>query len=82
MYTMHRDDPTRLSMKNGLPYLFEELFWRAMHTLVSGHPWLELRPEYPNHTMKFGKYTGSSLQMLREEVWHSYDKDDVWLCLI
>ena len=32
-----------------------------------------------NHTMKFGKYTGGSLQKLREEVWHSYEKDNVWL---
>ena len=31
--------------------------------------------------MKFGRYTGGSLQMLREEVWHSYDKDNVWMSL-
>ena len=36
-------------MKNGLPYLSKELFWKAMEditaqtTLVSGHPWPELR---------------------------------------
>ena len=36
-------------------------------------------PDYRNHTMKFGKYSGGSLQMLREEVWHSYDQDNVWL---
>ena len=29
--------------------------------------------------MKFGKYFGGSLQMLREKVWHSYDKDNIWL---
>ena len=36
-------------MKNGLPYLTNELFWRAMEdiarkaTLVSGHTWTELK---------------------------------------
>ena len=36
-------------MKNGLPDLSKELFWQAMEdiasqtSLVSGHPWLELR---------------------------------------
>ena len=29
--------------------------------------------------MKFGKYMGGSLQWLREEAWHSYDKDNVSL---
>ena len=29
--------------------------------------------------MKFGNYMGGSLQMLRDGVWHSYDKDNVWL---
>ena len=38
-----------LSMKNGLPYLSKELFWKAMEdisqraTLTSGHTWSELR---------------------------------------
>ena len=35
--------------------------------------------EYPNHTMKFGKYTGGSLQMLRNGQWYSYDKDCQWM---
>ena len=26
-------------------------------------------PDYPNHTMKFGKYQGGSLQMLRDGKW-------------
>ena len=44
-----RGNPKFLVMKNGLPYLSKELFWKAMQdnaavtTLVSGHPWPELR---------------------------------------
>ena len=36
-------------------------------------------PDYPNHTMKFGKYAGGSLQMLRYGMWRSYDIDCQWL---
>ena len=36
-------------------------------------------PDYPNHTMKFGTYTGGSLQMLRQGQWHSYDTECQWL---
>ena len=36
-------------------------------------------PDYPNHTMKFGSYSGGSLQMLRHGKWHSYDADNQWL---
>ena len=45
-----------LSMKNGLPYLSKELFWRAMKDiaakakLVSGHDWTELRETLDNRT--------------------------------
>ena len=48
-YTSSRGDPKTLGMKNGLPYLSKELFWKAMEditaatTLVSGHSWPELR---------------------------------------
>ena len=35
--------------------------------------------ECPKHIIKFGKYTGGSLQMLRDGVWRSYDNDNVWL---
>ena len=36
--TAHRGDPSRLSMKNGLPlpYLSQELFWRAMQARAEG----------------------------------------------
>ena len=45
-----------LSMKNGLPYLSKELFWRAMQDiagkakLVSGHKWSELKDMIDNRT--------------------------------
>ena len=45
----HGNDPRRPSMKNGLSYLTQELFWRAMQAiannthLVSSHTWFELR---------------------------------------
>ena len=29
--------------------------------------------------MKFGKYTGGSLQMLRDGQWHSYDTECQWM---
>ena len=35
--------------------------------------------DHPNDTMKSGSYKGGSLQMLRQEVGHSYDKDNVWM---
>ena len=35
--------------------------------------------EYPNHTMKFGRYAGGSLQMLRSGQWYSYDNDCQWM---
>ena len=35
--------------------------------------------DYPNHTMKFGKCTGGSLQMVRNGQWYSYDNDCQWM---
>ena len=29
--------------------------------------------------MKFGRHQGGSLQMLRDGVWYSYDKEGQWL---
>ena len=49
VYPAGADSSFVLSMKNGLPYLSKELFWRARQdvalkaTLVSGHTWSELR---------------------------------------
>ena len=44
-----RGSPKSLAIKNGFPYLSKDLFWEAMQdisaqtTLVSGHPWPELK---------------------------------------
>ena len=44
-----RGEAHKLAMKNGLPYLSKELFWKAMQDistqdrLISGHSWTELR---------------------------------------
>ena len=49
VYPAGADSSFVLSMKNGLPYLSKELFWRAMRDmarkaiLVSGHTWSELK---------------------------------------
>ena len=49
VYPAGADSSFVLSMKNGLPYLSKELFWRAMKdiawkaTLVSRHTWNELK---------------------------------------
>ena len=56
MYPAGADSSFVLSMKNGLPYLSKELFWRAMKdiarkaTLVSGHTWSELKNMIDNRT--------------------------------
>ena len=45
-----------LNMKNGLPYLSKELFWRAMEDiarkakLISGHKWSELKNMMDNRS--------------------------------
>ena len=45
-----------LNMKNGLPYLSKELFWKAMEDiarkakLISGHKWSELRNMLDNRS--------------------------------
>ena len=43
VYTAHGDDPLRLAMKNGLPFLSKELFWGDLHAFLrcfgtQGHP--------------------------------------------
>ena len=62
-----------------LPYLGFQILGLEQGQVLNQHRDNHNRPDYPNHTMKFGKLTGGSLQMLREEAWHSYDKDNVWL---
>ena len=54
VYPAGADRSFALSMKNGLPYLSKELFWRAMEDtagkakLISGHKWSELKDMLDN----------------------------------
>ena len=54
VYPAGADSSSVLSMKNGLPYLSNELFWRAMEDvagkakLTSGHKWSELKDMIDN----------------------------------
>ena len=56
VYLAGADKSFVLSMKNGLPYLSKELFWRAMEDiagkakLISGHKWSELKDMIDNRT--------------------------------
>ena len=56
VYLAGADSPFVLSMKNGLPYLSKELFWKAMEDiagkakLISGHKWSELKDMIDNRT--------------------------------
>ena len=56
VYPAGADSSSVLSMKNGLPYLSKELFWRAMEDiagkakLISGHKWSELKTMIDNRT--------------------------------
>ena len=56
VYPADADRSYELSMKNGLPYLSKELFWRAMKDtagkakLVSGHECSELKDMIDNRT--------------------------------
>ena len=62
-----------------LLYLGFQLLKLDRGQVLNQHRDYHNHPDYPNHTVKFGKYKGGSLQMLREEVWHSYDKDNMRL---
>ena len=56
VYPAGADSSFVLSMKNSLPYLSKELFWRAMEDiagkakLISGHRWSELKTMMDNRT--------------------------------
>ena len=56
VYPAGADSSFVLSMKDGLPYLSKELFWRAMEDiakkakLISGHKWSELKDMIDNRT--------------------------------
>ena len=62
-----------------LPYLGIQILKLGPGQQLNQHRDYHNHPEYPNHTMKFGTYEGGSLQMLRDGVWHSYDRDCQWL---
>ena len=62
-----------------LPYLGIQILKLEAGQELNQHRDYHNHPEYPNHTMKFGNYSGGSLQMLRYGRWHSYDVDNQWL---
>ena len=62
-----------------LPYLGIQILKLEAGQELNQHRDYHNHPEYPNHTMKFGTYSGGSLQMLRCGRWTSYDSDKQWL---
>ena len=62
-----------------LPYLGFQILRLGPGQNLNQHRDYHNHADYPNHTMKFGKYTGGSLQMLRDGQWHSYDAECQWL---
>ena len=62
-----------------LPYLGFQILRLGAGQNLNQHRDYHNQPDYPNHTMKFGKYMGGSLQMLRDGQWHSYDAECQWL---
>ena len=62
-----------------LPYLGIQILKLEAGQELNQHRDYHNHPEYPNHTMKFGTYSGGSLQMLRYGRWTSYDCNKQWL---
>ena len=62
-----------------LPYLGFQILRLGPGQNLNQHRDYHNHADYPNHTMKFGKYTGGSLQMLRNGQWHSYDTECQWM---
>ena len=62
-----------------LPYLGIQILKLEAGQELNQHRDYHNHPDYPNHTMKFGSYSGGSLQMLRYGRWDSYDVDNQWL---
>ena len=62
-----------------LPYLGFQSLKLGVGQNLNQHRDYHNHPDYPNHTMKFGKYRGGSLQMMRNGTWHSYDTENQWL---
>ena len=64
-----------------LPYLGFQILRLGPGQNLNQHRDYHNHADYPNHMMKFGKYTGGSLQMLRDGQWHSYDTECQWMSL-
>ena len=64
---------------SALPYLGFQILRLGAGQQLNQHRDYHNHPDYPNHTMKFGKYSGGSLQMLRQGQWHSHDTECQWL---
>ena len=62
-----------------LPYLGFQILKLGVGQNLNQHRDYHNHPDHPNHTMKFGKYGGGSLQLLRNGEWYSYDKENQWL---
>ena len=62
-----------------LPYLGFQILKLGEGQSLNGHRDYHNHPDYPNHTMKFGKYKGGFLQMMRDGQWYSYDTENQWL---
>ena len=62
-----------------LPYLGFQILKLGVGQSLNQHRDYHNHPDYPNHTMKFGKYKGGSLHMMRGGRWHSYDTENKWL---
>ena len=65
-----------------LPYLGFQIFRLGVGQSLNQHRDYHNHPDYPNHTMKFGKYMGGSLQMLRNGQWYSYDTENQWFQMV
>ena len=62
-----------------LPYLGFQILRLGEGQSLNQHRDYHNHRDDPNHTMKFGKYLGGSLQMLRNGQWHPYDTENQWL---
>ena len=62
-----------------LPYLGFQILRLGVGQSLNQHRDYHNHPDYPNHSLKFGKYMGGSLQMLRNGQWYSYDIENQWL---
>ena len=62
-----------------LPYLGFQILRLGEGQSLNQHGDYHNHPDYPNHTMKFGKYMGGSLQMMRDGQWYSYNTENRWL---